>query len=162
VNKERLGEIMYLLKRPETQKDRKRVGRGTSSGHGKTSCRGTKGQLARAGSKKRAWFEGGQMPLQRRIPKRGFNNIHKTYYQVVNIKEFAKINSSEINPDILEEHGIIRNSGDLIKILGSGELEKPVKVVADAFSNTAREIITKAGGEVIIRDKINKNKQDKN
>ena len=64
---------MYLLKKPETQKDRKRVGRGTSSGHGKTSCRGTKGQHARSGSKRRAWFEGGQMPLQRRIPKRGFN-----------------------------------------------------------------------------------------
>jgi large subunit ribosomal protein L15 len=161
VNNEWPEEYMYLLKKPETQKDRKRVGRGTSSGHGKTSCRGTKGQHARSGSKSFAWFEGGQMPLQRRIPKRGFNNIHKIYYQVVNVNDFAKIDSSDINPEILEENRIIRNSKDLVKILGGGQLEKPVKVVADAFSNSAKEIITKAGGEVILRGKINSNKQDK-
>lgn len=152
---------MYLLKKPETHKDRKRVGRGTSSGHGKTSCRGTKGQHARSGSKRWAWFEGGQMPLQRRIPKRGFNNIHKTYYQVVNVQEFEKVSSSEINPEILEENRIIRNSNDLVKILGRGELSKPVKVVADAFSAAAKEIITKAGGEAIIRKKTNSDKQGK-
>ena len=153
---------MYLLKKPETQKDRKRVGRGTSSGHGKTSCRGTKGQHARSGSKRRAWFEGGQMPLQRRIPKRGFNNIHKIYYQVVNVQEFANISSSEINPEILAENRIIRKSKDLVKILGRGELNKPVKVIADAFSVTAIEIITKAGGEAIIRKKLNSIEQGKN
>lgn len=152
---------MYLLKKPETHKDRKRVGRGTSSGHGKTSCRGTKGQHSRAGSKRWAWFEGGQMPLQRRIPKRGFNNIHKIYYQVVNLQEIEKIGLSEINPEILEENRIIRNSCDPVKILGRGELKKPVKVIADAFSSSAKEIITKAGGEAIIRKNVNSVEQGK-
>ncbi len=153
---------MYLLKKPETQKDRKRVGRGTSSGHGKTSCRGAKGQHARSGSKRYAWFEGGQMPLQRRIPKRGFNNIHKIYYQVVNVQELERVGASEINPEILEDHRIIRNSRDLVKVLGRGKLNKPVKVVADAFSASAKEIITKAGGEAILRTKVNTNKQGEN
>ena len=82
---------LYTLKKPASIKRKKRVGIGPSSGHGKTSCRGHKGQMARSGAKHRAWFEGGQMPLQRRIPKRGFNNIFKVYYQIVNVSQLDKI-----------------------------------------------------------------------
>lgn len=141
----------YQLKKPSSIKRKKRIGCGTGSGHGKTSCRGTKGQLSRSGSGKPAGFEGGQMPLQRRIPKRGFNNIFKTVYQIVNISQIEKLGGSEITPLSLLEKGIIKNSQAKVKILGGGEIKKAVKVTADAFSEKAAEKIKAAGGEAIIQ-----------
>ncbi len=140
----------YTLKKPESIKRRKRVGIGPSSGHGKTSCRGHKGQMARSGSKHRAWFEGGQMPLQRRIPKRGFNNIFKVTYQIVNVSQLEKIDATEITPEILLKSGIIDSLCEPVKILGNGEFTKGKKVVADAFSSSAMEKIQKAGGEAVL------------
>ncbi len=144
-------EEIYLLKRPESSKDRKRVGRGTSSGHGKTSCRGQKGQMSRSGSKHYASFEGGQMPFQRRLPKRGFNNPTKISYQIVNLSDFAEISGPEITPDILTQNRIIKNPKKLVKVLGKGELKKGVKVIADAFSESAKKGIESAGGQAVLR-----------
>lgn len=144
-------EKIYELKKPESIKSRKRVGRGPGSGMGKTSTRGQKGQMSRAGSKHRAWFEGGQMPLQRRIPKRGFNNYTKKDIQIVNLSKIANLDLSEITPMILKEMGYIEYENGLVKILGNGELNKNVKIVADSFSKTAEEKIKKAGGEIILR-----------
>ncbi len=143
----------YSLKKPESIKKRKRVGTGPSAGGGKTCGRGHNGQLSRSGSKKRPWFEGGQMPLQRRVPKRGFNNIFKKDYQILNIEDLEMISSAEITPEVLKERGLIRNAQGLVKILGNGEINRNVKVTADSFSNAAAEKIQKAGGEVIIRTK---------
>jgi large subunit ribosomal protein L15 len=142
---------IYLLKKPESFKRRKRVGRGNSSGHGSQSGKGHDGQLGRAGRKRRAWFEGGQMPLQRRVPKRGFNNYTKKEFQIVNLSLFEKMGASEINPDVLKKEGAITRVDRLVKVLGKGEITKPVKVTADAFSGTALEKIKKAGGEAIVR-----------
>jgi large subunit ribosomal protein L15 len=144
-------EEKYLLKKPDCIKNRKRVARGTSSGHGKTGCRGQKGQLSRSGSKKMVGFEGGQMPIQRRVPKRGFTNIFKKYYQLVNLSQINKINLAEITPEILVQNNVIKRSDKLIKILGTGELKKSVKVYADAFSDSASKGIVSAGGEAILR-----------
>jgi len=141
----------YQLKKPSSIKRRKRIGCGTGSGHGKTSGRGTKGQLSRSGGNKRAGFEGGQMPLQRRIPKRGFNNIFKTVYQIVNVSQIDKMEVSEINPLNLYEKGIIKDQTIRVKILGTGEIKKSVKITADAFSKNAVDKIKNAGGETIVR-----------
>jgi large subunit ribosomal protein L15 len=149
-------EEQYLLKRPDCFKDRKRVARGTSSGHGKTGCRGQKGQLSRSGSKKMVGFEGGQMPIQRRVPKRGFTNIFKKYYQIVNLSQINNINLAEVTPEILVQNNIIKSSDKLIKILGTGELKKSVKITADAFSASASKSIETAGGEAIIRQTLKK------
>jgi len=141
---------LYTLKKPASIKRKKRVGIGPSSGHGKTSCRGHKGQMARSGAKHRAWFEGGQMPLQRRIPKRGFNNIFKVYYQVVNVSQLDKLEASEITPEVLVKSGLIDSVCEPVKILGNGEISKGKKVFADAFSASAIEKIKKAGGEAVL------------
>ena len=140
--------MQYQLKKPISIKGKKRIGRGQGSGHGKTSCRGQKGQMSRSGSKRRAWFEGGQMPLQRRVPKRGFNNIFKKIYQNVNLDQLSMLDSNEVNPELLEEKGIIKKGKGPLKILGIGEIDKPMNVVADAFSKSAREKIEIAGGEI--------------
>jgi large subunit ribosomal protein L15 len=100
---------------------------------------------------RRSWFEGGQMPLQRRVPKRGFNNYTKKEFQIVNLSLFEKMGASEINPDVLKKEGAITRVDRLVKVLGKGEITKPVKVTADAFSGTALEKIKKAGGEAIVR-----------
>jgi len=142
----------YQLKKPSSVKKRKRVGTGRSSGDGRKCGRGQDGQRSRSGSTKRPWFEGGQMPLQRRVPKRGFTNIFKKEYQLVNISQLEKLNESTIDPVILKKAGLIKKESDLVKILGDGELTKSVKVVADAFSTSATEKITKAGGETVKRD----------
>ena len=139
---------------------RRRVGRGLGSGMGKQSTRGAKGQNARTGGGVRPGFEGGQMPLQRRIPKRGFNNIFKKEYQVVNISVFEKLGVAEITPEILEKKGYITDRNKLVKILAKGECTKAVKITADSFSATAAEKVKKAGGEVILRKK-DKPKQTK-
>ena len=148
----------YTIKKPDSIKKRKRVGTGPSAGGGKTAGRGHKGQMSRSGSKHRAWFEGGQMPLQRRIPKRGFNNvIFKKFYQIVNVAQINKIESDEINPEVLYKTGLIDDKNKLVKILGNGEFNKAVKVIADSFSISASEKIKKAGGEVILRKKDKEN-----
>lgn len=150
----------YTIKKPDSIKRRKRVGIGPSSGHGKTSCRGHKGQKARSGVSIRPGFEGGQMPLQRRIPKRGFNNIFKKEYQIVNISVFENIDVNEITPEVLEKKGYITDRNKPVKILAKGDCTKAVKITADHFSASAADKVKKAGGEVILRKK-DKPKQTK-
>ena len=127
-------------------KKKKRVGRGTGSGHGKTSCRGHKGQKARTGGGTRVGFEGGQMPLHRRLPKRGFTNIFRKEYAVVNLKDLDKLSESVITPEIILEKGVIKDTKHGIKVLGEGEIKKPVTVKAHACSASAKDKIIKAGG----------------
>ncbi|RMF58987.1 MAG: 50S ribosomal protein L15 [Calditrichaeota bacterium] len=130
-------------------KRRKRIGRGQGSGYGGTSGRGHKGQRSRSGSKIKPWFEGGQMPLQRRLPKRGFTNIFKKEYQIVNLKQLERIKkATEINPDVLFEAGLIDKRDAAVKILGDGDVGKALTVSAHAFSASAQEKIEKAGGKV--------------
>ena len=134
---------------PEGQrKTRKRVGRGMGSGHGKTSTRGHKGQMSRAGSGRRRGFEGGQMPLQRRLPKRGFHNIFRKRFAIVNLKQIAALGEVTISPEILQDRGLIRKLHDGLKILGEGEIKKAVTVSAHQFSQSAREKILEAGGKI--------------
>lgn len=136
------------LKPAVKRKEKKRVGRGPGSGHGKTSCKGHKGQKVRSGGTKGPGFEGGQMPLQRRLPKRGFKNRFKKEYAIVNLRDINKIEGVDIiTPDILLEKGIIKNLKDGLKILGEGELERPLTIKADAFSASALAKITTAGGK---------------
>jgi large subunit ribosomal protein L15 len=123
---------------------RKRVGRGPGSGLGKTAGRGEKGQKSRTGYSSRPGFEGGQMPLVRRVPKRGFTNIFKTEYAVVNVGDLAEL-EGEINPESLAGHGLVR-SGRLVKVLGEGEISKALRITANKFSKSARAKIEAAGG----------------
>ncbi len=131
---------------------KKRVGCGEGGGHGKTSGRGGKGQSARSGSSIRPGFEGGQMPLYRKLPHRGFNNYnHRTSYATVNIGDLSKLDESitEINADILSQHGLIRGGETMIKILGDGEINRALKVTATKFSESAKAKLEKAGGAAI-------------
>jgi large subunit ribosomal protein L15 len=131
------------------RKKRKRVGRGRGSGHGKTSCKGAKGEKSRSGNKLRLLFEGGQMPLFRRIPKRGFNNPFKKEYTIINIKDLENFDSGAVvDPQELKNNRIIKNTKYNLKVLGEGELKKSLTVVAHKFSKTAIAKITEAGGEV--------------
>ncbi len=127
--------------------NKKRVGRGMGSGMGKTSARGHKGQRSRSGSRMMRGFEGGQMPLHRRLPKRGFTNIFRTEYQVVNLDRLAELGESNITPELLIKHGIVHKN-DLIKVLGDGELKSALTIHAHKFSKSAQEKIAKAGGKV--------------
>ena len=129
---------------------RKRVGRGMGSGHGKTSSRGHKGQGSRAGTTSRAGFEGGQMPLHRRLPKRGFRNLFRKRYAIVNLKQIAVLGESAVSPELLFQRGLIRKLYDGLKILGEGELSFAVNISAHHFSRSAREKIEKAGGKAEI------------
>ena len=130
---------------------KKRVGRGHGSGLGKTSGRGHKGAGQRSGNKKRAWFEGGQMPLARRLPRRGFKNIFKEKFQIVNVGDLNEMgNGSNIDPSTLENAGFIRSSLKPVKVLGSGDVNKELKVTASAFSGSAKIKIEKAGGKIFI------------
>src|SRR5512137_219993 len=127
----------------------KRVGRGIGGGHGKTATRGYKGQKSRSGTSVRPGFEGGQMPLHRRLPKRGFTNIFRKEYAVVNLTQLAAFEAgTEVTPLILKERGIVRRLKDGVKILASGELKHPLRVHAHKFSQSAIEKIQKAGGTV--------------
>ena len=135
---------------PGSTKNRKRVGRGPGSGHGKQSTQGGKGQKGSSGYKSRAWSEGGQMPLQRRIPKRGFTNHFRVDYQEINIEALAKIDTVEINIETLRANGLLKRQLKPVKILGDGELSKALTVKAHAFSASAKEKIEKAGGTVEI------------
>jgi large subunit ribosomal protein L15 len=123
---------------------KKRVGRGPGSGLGKTAGRGEKGQKSRTGYSSRPGFEGGQMPLVRRVPKRGFTNIWKSEYAVVNLSQLADLDG-DVTPETLVEHGLVR-SGKKVKVLGDGEIGKALHVVASKFSKSAREKIEAAGG----------------
>ncbi len=134
-----------------SKKDKKRVGRGDSSGHGKTAGRGTKGQKSRSGGNLPPYFEGGQLPLVRRLPRaRGFTNIFKTQFTSVNLdrlnERFAK--GAEVTPATLTEVGLTRSPDDLVKVLGRGKLEKPLIIKAHGFSATARAKIEAAGGSI--------------
>lgn len=129
---------------------RKRVGRGPGSGLGKTSGRGEKGQKARSGYSRKPGFEGGQLPLYRRLPKRGFSNAKfKTVYAVINLSDLNNFeDGAEVTPEILKDMGLVKNGLDGIKVLGNGTLEKKLTVKAHKFSNVAKEQIEKLGGKV--------------
>lgn len=141
--------INTLKPAPGANRKNKRVGRGMGSGHGKTSTRGHNGQHSRAGSSMRPGFEGGQMPLYRRLPKRGFTNVFRKEYVCVNLEKLAGFEAgAKIDPIVLREHGIIRNFHSDVKILGSGELKQALHVRAHKFSKSAAEKIQNAGGTV--------------
>jgi large subunit ribosomal protein L15 len=126
----------------------KRIGFGMGSGHGKTATRGSKGQKSRSGSRIRPGFEGGQMPLQRRLPKRGFTNIFKKNYAVVNLRDLAGFSGNEVvNPQVLSRRGIIRRVHEGLRVLGDGELTNPLTILAHHFSKSALEKISRAGGK---------------
>ncbi len=126
--------------------NRKRVGRGMGSGMGKTSTRGHKGQRSRSGSRMMRGFEGGQMPLHRRVPKRGFTNIFRKEYRIVNLERLLELGEKNITQEILVKHRLA-GKNDLIKVLGDGELKAAITVQAHKFSKSAQEKITKAGGK---------------
>lgn len=125
---------------------KKRVGRGMGSGMGKTSTRGHKGQRSRSGSRMMRGFEGGQMPLHRRMPKRGFTNIFRIEYNIVNLEKLAGLGETTITPEVLRKSGVISTKHP-VKILGDGELSTALTVHAHKFSKSAQEKITKAGGK---------------
>ncbi len=130
-----------------SNKNRKRVGRGQASGWGKTGARGMNGQNSRTGGGVRLGFEGGQTPMYRRLPKRGFNNARfATEVQIVNIEQLAKLDSNEITKELLKENRLIHHLDKKVKVLGKGELNKPLSVKADLFSASAKEKIEQAGG----------------
>ena len=129
-------------------KKRKRVGRGVGSGHGKTACKGHKGQKARSGGTKGAGFEGGQMPLQRRVPKRGFKNIFKKEFAIVNLDVLdGMTGDAVITPELLIERGIVKRKKDGLKVLADGSIKRPVTIKANAFSSSAAAKIEAAGGK---------------
>ncbi len=140
-------DLSKLEAPPGSNKKKKRVGRGDGSGHGKTACRGHKGQGARAGGGTRPGFEGGQMPLKRRIPKHGFRNPFKTVPAIVNLGQLGVFPAgAEVTPGILQERGLIRGKDRHVKILADGSLDKPLTVKAHAFSRKAKEQIEALGG----------------
>ena len=134
-----------------SRKGRKRVGRGPGSGHGKTACRGHKGQKARSGGGVRPGFEGGQMPLQRRLPKRGFTNIFKKEYALINLNALNRFDPETIlDLEALKQAGLVKRSKDRVKLLGDGEISRPLIVRINKVSKTARAKIEAAGGRVEI------------
>jgi large subunit ribosomal protein L15 len=146
---EKVMRIHELSPAEGSIKKRKRVGRGPGSGHGKTSCRGHKGQKSRSGGGPRPGFEGGQMPLQRRLPKRGFNNIFKKSYSIVNIKDLSRFApNSSIDSESLRKAGLVKKERDGIKLLGNGEISHPLVIQVHKVSKTAKEKIEASGGKV--------------
>lgn len=136
------------LHAPAGQKHpRKRLGRGMGTGHGKTSGKGHKGQRSRSGARRKRGFEGGQMPLQRRLPKRGFHNIFRKEFAIVNLDQIAKLGAASVTPDLLIERGVVRKLRDGLKVLGTGKLTGAVSVSAHRFSKSAVEKITNSGGK---------------
>jgi large subunit ribosomal protein L15 len=132
-----------------SEKKRKRVGRGPGSGHGKTSCRGHKGQKARSGARIRPGFEGGQMPLQRRLPKRGFTNIFKKEYELININDLKGFGPDSIlDINVMKNAGLIRGAKSGVKLLGVGEISHPLAIKVHKVSKKAREKVEAAGGKV--------------
>jgi len=142
-------KLSSLTPVPGSIKNRKRVGRGHGSGLGKSAGRGDKGAGQRSGFKRRPWFEGGQMPLARRLPRRGFTNLFKKEFQIVNLDAIDALGLGTINPKVLEKHGLVRSALKPVKILGDGKLKSKLSVTATAFSNSAKEKIEEAGGTAI-------------
>jgi len=128
-------------------KNRKRIGRGNASGTGGTSGRGNKGAGSRAGARARIYYEGGQLPIYRHLPKRGFKNIFREEFQVVNLDHIARLQVAEINPDILHKNGLIKSLKKPVKILGRGEVTTAITVFANAFSELAKEKLIASGGK---------------
>ena len=145
-----MNELSQLKPAPGSVKKPKRIGRGTGSGRGKTSCKGHKGQKARSGPKISPAFEGGQMPMNRRLPKRGFTNTFKKQIATLNLDDLVRMapEESEINVLVWVAEGRIKKAKDGVKILGRGEVSKPLTVKAHLFSHTAKEKILSAGGKV--------------
>lgn len=149
-----IGNIKYS---DGAKKNRKRIARGPGSGHGGTSTRGHKGQKSRSGAKVRIGFEGGQMPINRRLPKFGFTNRFRKEIQIVNLSKLQELIDNEliesvINPEILFSNGVIKKIDVPVKILGDGELSKPLNVTAHHFSKSAKDKIESAGGSVVINE----------
>lgn len=143
----RLGEIRNAK---GAHRETKRLGRGSGSGQGQTAGKGSKGQLQRTGGKVRAGFEGGQIPHFRRLPKRGFTNIFRREFAIINLADLNESQTQEVSLESLKAEGILKTSLKHLKVLGSGELKRPVKIKAHSVSASAKEKITKAGGSVEI------------
>ena len=142
---------LHTLRAPiGAHKPRKLLGRGSSSGHGKTSTRGSKGQTSRAGRHFYLGFEGGQSPLIRRMPKRGFTSIFKKEYQIVNLKDLNRIKEADISLELMETKGLIKDKDKPVKILGVGEVKQAFTIQAHAFSRKAMDAINNAGGKITI------------
>ncbi len=148
---DRLSNLKYAQ---GSRKNKKRIGRGEGSGRGGTATKGMNGQLSRSGASRKAWFEGGQMPLQRRIPKFGFTNIFRVPYQVINVNALQriadekKISKDILNAEVLKNLGLVSSSTKPIKVLGKGELKAKVNLEVNAFSKSAKEKIEAAGGSI--------------
>ena len=141
--------LSNLQPNPAYTKKRKRVGRGPGSGHGKTSCRGHKGSKQRSGGNVGPLYEGGQMPLHRRLPKRGFTNIFKKHYAIVNLKDLERFDANTVvDLELLLHQNVLKKPYDGLRVLGLGELTKPLTVKADHVSKSAGEKIKHAGGKV--------------
>jgi len=140
-------ELNNLKPKKGARHAKKRIGRGPGSGHGKTAGRGEKGQKSRSGYSRMLGFEGGQMPLHRRLPKRGFTNIFKKEYAIVNLRDLEKLEGDSFTVDRLVELGVIRKLGEGLKVLGTGELTRAITVEAHVFSRSAADKIQKAGGQ---------------
>ena len=136
---------------PGSTKNRKRVGRGAGSGLGRSSGRGDKGAQQRSGFKRRPWFEGGQMALARRLPKRGFTNLFRKEFQIVNLEAIENLGLDTVDAQILADNGLVRSALKPIKILANGELKLKVTVTASAFSESAKERIEQAGGVATVQ-----------
>jgi large subunit ribosomal protein L15 len=143
-------DLSKLRAPKNANRERKRVGRGMGSGHGKTSTRGHKGQGSRSGSSLMRGFEGGQMPLHRRLPKRGFTNIFRTEYTVLNLDRLVELGEAELTIEAFQAKGYLKRRGELLKILGNGELTTAITVHAHKFSKSAQEKIEKAGGKAVL------------
>jgi large subunit ribosomal protein L15 len=150
-------DVLSNLKYHEgSRKPRKRIGRGQGSGHGGTATRGHKGAGARSGNKHRAWFEGGQMPLVRRIPKFGFRNPFKKEFQIVNVKQIAalvekgRITEGKVNPETLYNIGAVSKRNVPVKVLGEGEIKSKLEISAHAFAKSAIQKIESAGGKAVV------------
>ena len=142
-------KLTDLKPAPGSKPSRKRIGCGAGSGHGKTACRGENGQKSRSGGKLSPRFEGGQMPLVRRIPKRGFKSINRVEYQVVNVRDLEKVDG-DVSPETLKAAGLVRSLKKPVKILAVGEVSKKVAVTAHKFSASAQAKIEAAGGSVTL------------
>ena len=144
-------DLNTLTYASNSRKNRKKVGRGEGSGHGKTSCKGHKGQNSRSGGGVPLWFEGGQMPLQRRIPKRGFTNIFRVEYQIINLEDLErKAVKGTVGLEQLLELGLIKNTRTPVKVLGNGEISSAIEISVHKFSKSAIEKIEKAGGKATV------------
>jgi large subunit ribosomal protein L15 len=142
-------DLSNLSPNPGSRKARKRVGRGPGSGRGKTATKGHKGYKARSGASIKPGFEGGQMPLQRRIPKRGFTNIFRKEYGIVNVKDLESFEAgTKVDRDALVEAGLVAKKYKLVKLLGNGEISKSLTVAVDKLSDSARKKVEAAGGTV--------------